>query len=622
MESFRKVIKGWLGKVLLILFLTPLALVGIEGYFSSGSSKDTAKTVNGQEISNKELENATKSYSQQYLSYVNGDETLLNQSFIKDKALESLIARNLLLQQAEKLGISLSDAQIEQMIAQQPSLQENGKFSEALYANYLKSVGLTSQALIENLRQDHALKMMTSMVMDYALVSKVDIQQIANLQTEQRTIHLASIKLDDYKKGIQVSQQEVSDYYNKHKNAFRQVASVDVDFVVLSPANLPAVNAQATDAELQQAYAKFVESQKSTVKPSVKHILITADSRSDADAKKLADSVAAQIKAGMSFADAAQKYSDDTDSKSKGGVLAVYDKGVFGDAFDKAVASLKSGQVSAPVKTQYGYHIISAEAPAMKLPSFEAEKPRLIAEVQKAKAANAFSDTVNSLNEMVVGSDALDTVAQEVKGVQVQSIKGLTLGMQHLVLSEANVKAKLFNDDVKNGDRNASSNIQLANGDVVWVKVRDYHAAGEQTLAEASARVKAKLIELKATAAAKAKIQKALDEFKTQPAATVLAKNQLSFEDAGVFTRSQGLKRQIERAAFSVPAPKAGMWSVTTASLPNEFVVVAISNVNKTAANALAPEQLTELAKLYQQLRGQQELDDYTQYLKSQAKIK
>ena len=622
MESFRKVIKGWLGKVLLILFLTPLALVGIEGYFSSGSSKDTAKTVNGQEISNKELENATKSYSQQYLSYVNGDETLLNQSFIKDKALESLIARNLLLQQAKKLGISLSDAQIEQMIAQQPSLQENGKFSEALYANYLKSVGLTSQALIENLRQDHALKMMTSTVLDYALVSKVDIQQIANLQTEQRTIHLASIKLDEYKKGIQVSQQEVSDYYNKHKNAFRQVASVDVDFVVLSPANVPAANVQISDAELQQAYAKFVEAQKSTVKPLVKHILITADSRSDAEAKKLADNVAAQIKAGMSFSDAAQKYSDDTDSKSKGGVIAAYDKGVFGDAFDTAVTSLKSGQVSAPVKTQYGYHIISAEAPAMKLPSFESEKPRLIAEVQKAKTANAFSDTVNNLNEMVVGSDALDTVAQEVKGVQVQSIKGLTLGMQHPVLSEANVKAKLFNDDVKNGDRNASSNIQLANGDVVWVKVRDYHAAGEQTLAEASARVKATLIEVKATAAAKAKIQKALEEFKTQPAATVLAKNQLSFEDAGVFTRSQGLKRQIERAAFSVPAPKAGMWSVTTASLPNEFVVVAISNVNKTAASALTPEQLTELTKLYQQLRGQQELDDYTQYLKSQAKIK
>ena len=78
MESFRKVIKGWLGKVLLILFLTPLALVGIEGYFSGGKSEDTAKLVNGQEISKKELESLTQTFKEQYLAYANGDETLLN----------------------------------------------------------------------------------------------------------------------------------------------------------------------------------------------------------------------------------------------------------------------------------------------------------------------------------------------------------------------------------------------------------------------------------------------------------------------------------------------------------------------------------------------------------------
>ena len=72
--------------------------------------------------------------------------------------MDTLVARTLLLQQAEELGISLSDAQIEQMVAQQPNFQENGKFSESLYANYLRSVGMTSQALIANLRQDHALK--------------------------------------------------------------------------------------------------------------------------------------------------------------------------------------------------------------------------------------------------------------------------------------------------------------------------------------------------------------------------------------------------------------------------------------------------------------------------------
>ncbi|MCH3728801.1 hypothetical protein, partial [Campylobacter coli] len=92
--------------------------------------------------------------------------------------------------------------------------------------------------------------------------------------------------------------------------------------------------------------------------------------------------------------------------------------------------------------------------------------------------SNAFSDTVNTLNDMVVGSDSLDVVTQEVKGVQVQKAQGVTLSTRDPVLSDANLKVKLFNDDVKNGDRNASSSIQLANGDVAWIKVRNYHAAG------------------------------------------------------------------------------------------------------------------------------------------------
>ena len=133
MESFRTLIKGWLGKVLLVLFLTTLALVGIEGYFSGGNKADVAKSVNGQDISNKELETATKNYKDQYLSLVKGDESLLNLSLIQEKALDALIARSLLQQQAEKLGISLSDTQLEQMLAQQPSFQENGQFSQKLY---------------------------------------------------------------------------------------------------------------------------------------------------------------------------------------------------------------------------------------------------------------------------------------------------------------------------------------------------------------------------------------------------------------------------------------------------------------------------------------------------------
>ncbi len=623
MESFRTVIKGWLGKVLLVLFLTPLALVGIEGYFSGSNKADVAKSVNGQDISNKDLESATKNYKDQYLSMVKGDESLLNQPVIQQKALDALIARSLLQQQAEKLGISLSDTQLEQMLAQQPSFQENGKFSQKLYENYLRSVGMTNQALIASLRQDHALKMISSTLLDYALVSQSDLHQLASLQTEQRTLHLASIKLDDYKKGLTASTQEITEYYNKHKNEFKQVASVDVDYVVLSPALLPQTNLNITEADLQQAYKAFVEKQQKDAKREVKHILITTDARDAAAAQKIANDVYAKIQGGMSFAQAAAQFSEDPTSKAQGGLVDAYAPGIFSADFDNAVNALKNGEVSKPVKTQYGYHIIEANAPVANIPSFESEKARLTAEVQKAKTANLFSDTVNSLNEMVVGNDSLEAVAQEVKGARVESLNGVTLTTQNPYLSDLNVKAKLFNDDVKNGDRNASSNIQLANGDTIWIKVRNYHAAGVKPLDQATAEVKAKVIEAKAYKAAQAKIAKILADFKALPAAQVVAKSQVTFEDAGTFARSQGLKRAIERAAFSIPAPtKEGMWSATTAKLPNELVIVAVSNVNTNAANELPPEQITELTKLYQQFRGQQLLEDYTDYLKSQAKIK
>ena len=621
MESFRKLIKGWLGKVLLVLFLTPLALVGIDGYFSGGNKDGVAKTVNDLEISNKDLEAQTKNYKEQFLQMVQGDESLLNQDYINNAALDSLVDRALLIQQAKKLGISLSDAQIEQMIAQQPSLQIDGKFDQKSYENYLRSIGMTSQALIENLRQDHGLKMLTSTITDNALVSELDIQQISNLQSEQRELYLSSVKLDDYKKSVKVSNQEIADYYAKHPNKFKQMASVDVDYVVVSPSMVAPANTTATDEELQQAYKQFVDQQNKNAVKQVKHILITAESRTDAEAAKLANDVYAKIQAGTSFADAATQYSEDPSSKTNGGLIEGYAAGVFGNAFDQAVDA-SNGVVSKPVKTDYGYHIVSSTSDTGVVPSFEDEKARLTAEVIKNKSANVFSDTVNGLNELVVDSDALDVVSQEVKAAKVITAKAVTLGTQDPVLADPAVKVKLFNEDVKNGDRNASSSLQLANGDTVWIKVREYNAAGVQPLAKVTPRVNTLLINQKAYEAAKAQVANVLADFKALPAEQALAKHKQSFERAGVFTRSQGLKREIERAAFSLPAPKAGMWSVTTAALPDEMVIVAVANIQKPDPSSLSADEKQQLIKLYQGYRGTQLLKDYTEYLKSVAKIK
>lgn len=621
METFRRLIRGWLGKVLLALFLLPLAFAGMESLLGGGNKEGVAKSVNDVDISDKELEAQIKNYNDQYLQMVQGDESLLNQEVIRKAALDSLVDRALLIQQAKKLGITLSDAQIEQMIAQQPSLQVNGQFDQKTYENYLRSIGMTSQSLIHNIRQDHGLKMLTTAITDNSLVSPIDVQQISNLQSEQRDLYLSSVKLDDYKKSVTVTNQEIAEYYKKHPNKFKQLASVDVDYVVVTPAMVVQGNTAVTDAELQQAYNEFVANQKKNAQTEVKHILITSESRTPAEAEKLANDVFAKIKAGMSFAAAAAQYSEDTGSKTSGGVVEGYQAGVFGKAFDDAVAATK-GQVSKPVKTDFGYHIISANIQSVNIPSFEAEKARLTAEVIKSKNANAYADTINGLNELVVGADALDVVSQEVKTAKVLTAKAVTLGTNNAVLADPAVKAKLFNEDVKAGDRNASSNIQMSNGDTVWIKVRNYNAAGVQPLKVATPFVKQALINQKAFDAAKAQIASMLADFKTMPAQAALAKHATSFEHAGVFTRSQGLKREIERAAFAAPVPKAGMWSLNTAALPNEMVIVAVASVKKPDLASLSAEQMQQLQNLYQNYRGTELLKDYVGYLKSEAKIK
>ena len=621
MEAFSKIIRGWLGITLLVAIAIVLVATSMVGYFERSNDPNIAKTVNGQKIATKEVDELVKKYQEQYLQAVNGDETRLNTGFIRQSTIDSLVGRSVLSQQAEKLGIALSDAQLEKMIAQQPSFQENGKFSNTLYENYLRSVGMTNQDLLANLRQDHALKMLVSSLSNTALVSHVDMQQIAKLQSEQRELHLASIKLDGFKAKQNASAAEISAYYNQHKSEFNQVAKVDVDYVLLSPVQVLKANAPVTDAELQQAYNAFVKEQTAKAQREVKHILITLDNRNDAAAQKLANEVYAKIQAGMSFADAAKQFSDDTSSKADGGVIAGYQAGAFSKDFDAAVAALAPNQISKPVKTQYGYHIIEASPLQVNVPSLEQEKARLTAEIQKNKAATAYSDAVNRLNDTVVSSDSLQPITQEITATRIESVNGLTLTNDHPYLSDSNVKMRLFGDDVKNGDRTVSSSIQLANGDSIWVKVRNYQAAGIPPLAQISAQVRAKVIEQKAYNAAKASIQAMLNEFKTQPAATVVAKYAYVFENAGTFSRSQGLKREIERAAFSLNTPKTGFWSVAPTKLPNELVVVAVSKVNPSAA-VVSPEQTKQLGQLYQQMRGQQELQDYTEYLKSKAKIK
>lgn len=515
METFRKFVTGWFGKVLLVIFTIPFAFLGIESYFAQSSSPNASHVVNGDSISKEDVEAQVKSLQQNYLQAVGGDASLLNQEFIQKAAVNNLISRQLLLQQAQKLGISLSTAQIEQMLAQSPELQENGVFSAKKYEEYLRATQQTNEAFVASVRQNQAVQMLVAGLTD-TLINKKDVQQIVKLANEQRHLHFASVALANYRQGLTASDAELQSYYDKNKNQFVQLAQAEVEYVVVSLNQLEIAPINVTDEELKQAYQQTMQGQ------------------------------------------------------------------------EKAV-------------------------------SFESAKAQLKEQITKHKASTAAVDAINKLNEDVIGSDSLETIQQAVKGTKVETVQ-LVANTQHPILNQAVVKNRIFSEDSKNGEYRASSSLQLANGDYVWVKVKGYQPAGVQPFEKVKQQVQVQLLNQKAAEKAKAEFEKTLAEFKTRPANEVLAaESRLKFEDAGFVSRGQKLLPKVQNLAFGLPAPKEGQWSVDSLTVGNELIIVGVSEVKH---NEMKAEQAKEYQQLYHQYYAQRDLGDYIEYLKSIAQIK
>ncbi len=621
MEAFRTLIRGWLGKVLLVLFLTPLALVGIEGYFAGGNA-EVAVQVNDQEITKAELDNWIKSQKDQYLQGVGGDETMLNNEVIEAQVYDAAIVRALLIQQAEKLGLTLSDEQLGALLRQQQAFQQDGQFSQQLLDNYLANSRSTINQLLTNFRQQTALSLMTQSLISTSLHSAKDTENLIKMISQERTTHLAEIPLANFAQDFVASNAAVKTYYDKNIADYNRPANLDVQYVVLDKSEFEN-RAEVTEQDLQQAYQAYSANLAKDVDREISHILITTDNRSDEEAAKLAQKIQAELKSGETFEALVQKYSEDPVSKESNGQVEGYTVGAFGDAFDQAVLALKqNGQISAPIKTEFGYHIIRLDQlSGVTVPAFASVRDELMSDAKAKKVENMYQDAIGQANETALETDSLEAIAEQYK-VSIQAARNVQANNNDIILSDAQVKQKLFSEQIAEGDRNVSTATSTADGKTVWFKVSDYRVERPLTLEEAKADIQAKLKRAEQVKQAEASVKQLLADFKSKPATEALASSDVSFTDLGPVPRFSGLlPEDLEKVAYSVPVPtKDGFWSAKTANVGDFLFVVAVSDVGQNPAFNLTDEQKAQVVNRFDP-RGQNELNDYIEYLRSQAKV-
>ena len=405
-----------------------------------------------------------------------GDEKISTQNVqttVREEGLESnqdaltvLTDRAYLYEGARAMGINVSLEQLKQVIMADKSLQdENGRFNEQKFRNFLAQSGLTEDQLIEKLRHQFELQNVANLAANGNIVSSQQLERIAKLMQAEREIRTAVVDPRNFAAGVKVDDAALKAYYDKDKSKYLIPKAVKFEYIELSAKTL-ADRQTVSEEEVKKAFAE----QQSSAQPKqeVSHIMFALTQGGDkAKIKAEAEKVLAEAKASPdNFAALAQKYSQDTATAQSGGALGVVDKSsALPEEFKAAIAKLNKGDI-ALVESTAGFHVVRITN-TQGQQTFDEAKASLEAELKQKKAQQALAQMRQTLSQTTFDFPDSLKVAAEKTGLPIQS-HNEWLSRQNAV--QQNIPAEwlevLFSDEVFKKKHNSDV---ITVGDTSWV---------------------------------------------------------------------------------------------------------------------------------------------------------
>ncbi len=418
LDAIRQNAQSWGVKLAFAIIIIVFVFWGVGSMGPSANSAVLA-TVNEKPIMVPEFQ---KAYEQQVAilrQQVPGLQTEdLRNVGLGRQVLQQMIAKTLVLQEAERVGITVTPQELKKTIASISVFRnEQGVFDGDLYQRILAAQGITPGQFEEEYRQDILVQKMQEYVGLPASVTTEEARAAFEYAGERRSVDFAVLSAVSFIDTASVSPEEIRAYYDQNAAQFMDPARVTMDYVLISPASL-AHAASVTDADVDAYYADRAESeftQEETV--HARHILVLVDADAPAEkvaeAKKKIDAVLARARAGEDFGALAKKYSEGP-SAPAGGDLGSFGRGAMVKSFEDAAFALKPGQVSDVVRTEFGFHVIKLESATPRhvrpLAEVRDEIRRMLAE---DRATDKVSDTLDVVFGEVMGGKTLASVAKE-----------------------------------------------------------------------------------------------------------------------------------------------------------------------------------------------------------------
>lgn len=432
LDGMRRNAQSWMVKALFAVIIVVFVFAFGMGGMGGGDKKSTLATVNERPILIKDFEqNYRRTLETLRQQNPNVSTEDLQQMQFKQQVLAQMVNSQLLLEQTEKLGLQVSPAELQQTISQVPAFQnEESRFDPNVYRQVLSANRMTPGEFESGYAQDLLLQKLQAYVTQSVEVSEQEARGLFDYAREQIKLDYVLFETKSHMDEVSASDQDIQEFYEANKARYEIPAMSEFSYLVFTPEALSETVA-VDDAEIAAYYeknsAEFIEPEMA----KARHILFKAGDGASADeiesAKARAMQAMLRARDGEDFAGLARELSEGP-SAPQGGDLGWFPRGAMVEPFETAAFALKPGEISDPVQTRFGWHVIKVEdRREVGAKTLEEAKDDIRLIIAQERAANKLQDMLDQALEQIVVGDSLDAVADSL---------GLTLRKTELLTQD------------------------------------------------------------------------------------------------------------------------------------------------------------------------------------------
>ena len=620
---------GWIAYTLVGFISIPFVLWGINSYFE-GASKITVASVNGVEVDEAIYQQALSEQRRSLVQMMgrNVDAEIFASEPFKLQVLESLIDTQLQAEYLADRGYRITNEQLSSRIAAFAAFQSEGRFDSARYEMLLQNAGLTVEGFERQQRQQGAVDQLRVGLRETSLVIPAMTDRAVELLMQQRRAQYTILDLQPYRDAVQVDEDAVRDEYENHRDRYVQLPQMQVDFLSLS------VDALATQAvvtaEAEQAF--YDDNTDRFTRPgsrSASHILISvpADASEAAveKARHRAESLATRGRGGADFAALASEHSDDPGSARRGGDLGIIQPGTMTPEFETVVFVLNKDEISDPVRTEYGWHVIKVtDLRESVISSFAEVRSEITTLLSREWAEGQFMAMAEDFQNMVFEQPGSLEATADLLGLPIERTDWFSRRAGDGIAAYAAVREAAFSDEVRVDQMN-SEMIELDSDLLVAVHFADYREQRQQDFEEVSAAIADALAAQAALTAQEAAAKQMIDRLRSGSPWIALTEN------AGlpVYKLPQDAEdisdpddQTVGRAVYAAPVPVLGQVGYGGTRLDSSrYSVFRVEEVVPGEPSGITAEERAQITALISARVGEELYTGASRALRSAANV-